>query len=274
MKINESSINTWDKVAPNFGKIGPKYWDTFGSRLVELSSIGPGSKVLDIGMGRGASLFPAIGKVRNDGYVIGIDSSNVMVNETHKDILHKNIGNASVKVMNALNLDFKENCFDNVICGFGFGYLILSDNKINGIIKIMKNGGQAGFSIWGIQEDQKWLTEIINKYLPLANQNNNKSKSDIIKYDTVDDVIKILNNLGLTNIKVHQEDSYVIYKDKDEWWQEMWTNAVRTIFEQIESLGSHVFEEFKKDIYEGLEKFKRGKGLYFNMPVIYAFVQK
>lgn len=274
MGINKNGISTWDKVAPNFGKIGPKYWQHFGSRLIELSSITKGARVLDIGMGRGASLFPALDKVGKDGHVIGIDNSAVMVDETYKDILHKNICNASVIKMNAQYLNFEENYFDNVICGFGLGYLLLSEDKLSEVVRVLKNGGEAAFSVWGIQEDQKWLTEIINSYLPPVNQNNDTKKLDIPKFDTVNDVIRILNDLGFKNIKVHQENSNVIYKDKDEWWQEMWTNAVRGIFEQIEALGDHVFQQFKKDIFEGLEKFNKDNGLYFNMPVIYAFGEK
>ena len=274
MSINKKKISTWDKVAPEFGKVGPKYWDEFGGRLVELSSISRGSRVLDIGMGRGASLFPALNKVQKDGYVIGIDSSEVMVNETYKDIMNRNIYNAEIKKMNAQCLDFEESFFDNVICGFGLGYILLSEDKLSGILKVLKNGGQAGFTVWGVQEEQKWLTEIINKYLIPVKQDNSNKKINVPKFDTVEDIIKIFNDLGLSNIKVHEENSEVIYKDKDQWWQEMWTNAVRGIFEQIEDLGSHVFEEFKKDIFIGLEKFNRGNGLYFNMPVIYAFGEK
>lgn len=271
LELNKN-VNIWDKVAPKFGKIGPKYWNDFGNRLVELSSINRGARVLDIGMGRGASLFPASYKVGKDGYVIGIDNSEVMVNETNKDILHRNICNAKVINMNAQHLDFKENSFDNIICGFGFGYLLLSENKLSEIMKILKIGGEAGFSIWGIQEDQKWLTDIVNEYIPPVKKNIDKL--DIPKFDTVDGVTKILNSLGYMNIKVHQENSNVIYRDKNEWWQEMWVNAVRGIFEQIESLGSNIFEEFKKDVFEELEKFNRDNVLCFNMPVIYAFIQK
>ncbi|MCB2310944.1 class I SAM-dependent methyltransferase [Clostridium tagluense] len=271
---NKKSISTWDKVAPNFGKIGPKYWGNFGNKLIEFSSISNGARVLDIGMGRGASLFPAIDKVGKNGYVIGIDSSEVMVTETNKDISNGNICNAEVKNMNAQYLDFEENSFDNVICGFGIGYLLYSESKLNGILRILKNGGQAGFSIWGVQEDQKWLTEIINKYILPVKQNKNSRNLDIPKFVTVEDIMKIFNELGLKKIKVYEKNSDVICKDKDEWWQEMWTNAVRGIFEQIEDLGCDVFEEFKKDIFQGLEKFNRGKGLYFNMSVIYAFGEK
>ncbi len=268
-------VTIWDKVAVDFGKVGPKYWNDFGNRLVELSRINKGAKVLDIGMGRGASLFAAIDKIGKDGYAVGIDNSKVMVSETHKDILNKKICNAEVKNMNAQNLNFKKDSFDNVICGFGIGYLLLSENRLNGILGVLKDGGQAGFSIWGKQEDQKWLTEIVNKYLPTNIQKENKDrKQDIPKFDTVVDVKKILDDSGFINVKVHEESTDVVYRDKEEWWQEMCTNAARGIFEKIEDLGCDVFEEFKRDIFKGLEKFNKGDGLHFNMPVIYAFGEK
>ncbi|KOA18843.1 aklanonic acid methyltransferase DnrC [Clostridium homopropionicum DSM 5847] len=266
-------MNVWDKVASNFGKVGPKYWNYFGKRLVELSSIKQGAKVLDIGMGRGASLFPAVNMVGLDGYVIGIDSSEAIVTETHKDILSRNILNAEVKCMNAVKLNFDNNYFDNVICGFGFGYLLLSESKLNDIRRILKNNGQVAFSIWGQQEDQKWLTEIINKYLQIENKNNEENP-EIPKLDTVDDVTKILNDAGFHNIKVHEENSVVVYKEKEEWWQEMCSNAVRSIFDQIEALGSRTFIEFKNEVFNGLQKYYKEAGICFNMPVIYALGEK
>ena len=209
MNVNKG-ISIWDKVAPNFGKVGPKYWEEFGERLVELSKINKGARVLDIGMGRGASLFPEINKVGKEGYVIGIDNSEVMVKETYKDIAQRNIGNAEVQVMNAQYLDFEENSFDNVICGFGFGYLLASEDKLKGILRILKNGGQVAFSIWGVQEDQKWLTGIVSKYLPQVVQDKNKGKLDIPKFDTVDDVVQIFNDFDFINVKVFQENTEVI----------------------------------------------------------------
>lgn len=272
---NKSGTNLWDKVALNLGKVGPKYWDSFGLRLVELSTIGSVAKVLDIGMGRGASLFPAIDKMGKTGQVIGIDNSEVMVRETYKDIISKNISNAEVKVMNAEHLEFQEDYFDNVFCGFGFGYLILSEDKLQGVKRVLKTGGQAGFSIWGVQEDQKWLTKIIGNYINNDNKNiNNNTKNYIPKFDTVDTVTKILKDEGFKNIKVYEENNLVIYDSKEQWWMEMWANAVRGIFEQVEALGLDKLEEFKNDVFNELENFKKEDGICFSMPVIYAYVEK
>lgn len=269
---SKKTLSIWDKVAADFGKVGPNYWNIFGERLVELSSIKSGAHVLDIGTGRGASLFPAVKKTGVEGYVIGIDNSSVMVSKTHKDIEIQKIQSAEVKVMSADNLDFDANSFDNIICGFAIGCLLYSENKLNGVLRVLKSGGQAGFSIWGIQEDQKWLTEIINKYLNV--QPKKSENSAIIKFDNVQDVVKILQASGFKNINVHEEKADVIYKDKEEWWQEMYANAVRGIFESIEALGRERFEMFKKEIFDGLEQFNKGDGHHFIMPVIYAFGEK
>lgn len=268
-------MNIWDKVAPVFGKIGPKYWNKFGNRLVELSNIDKGAKILDTAMGRGASLFPAINTIGENGYAVGIDISEVMVNETHNDILERHINNTEVIKMNASNLEFDDNSFDNVICGFGIGYLLCTDSKLTHIKRVLRKGGQAGFSVWGVQEDQKWLTEIINKYLPADSSNDNSNnKCDIPKLDTVNDIRKTLEDSGFRNVKVYQEDSDVIYISKEEWWKEMWSNAVRVIFERIEALGDDKLKDCKVDIFNGLEKFREMDGFHFNMPVIYAFGEK
>lgn len=34
--MNKNSNNIWDKIAADFGQTGPKYWNTFGNRLIEL----------------------------------------------------------------------------------------------------------------------------------------------------------------------------------------------------------------------------------------------
>lgn len=271
-KENNSKVvtNIWDKVAVNFSKVGPNYWDELGGKLVYLSNINEGAKVLDIGMGRGASLFPALKKVSESGQVIGIDFSEAMVEETKKDIVSQNINNAKVFAMDARNLEFHEDSFNNVIGGFSIGHLLYSEERLKGVLRILKQGGEAGFSIWGEQLDQVWLTEIVNKYIKPVPQNNNGPQK-VIKFSTLEDIRHVLEEEGFKNIRIYEEISKVIYEDKDEWWNEMNSNAVRGIFETIEALGESTLEEFKKDIYEGLDGFKAEEGFVFNMPVIYAF---
>lgn len=268
MDKKQKHTNIWDTVAPTFSKIGPNYWNVFGERLVEFSSIKNGGVVLDIGMGRGASLFPAIKKVSANGRVIGIDLSERMVYEVKRELLAKNIENAEVQTMDVKNMSFNEETFDNIISGFFITYLFYSKYKLNDISKILKKGGKLSFNTWGEQVDQNWLTQIVDKYI------KKNSSSTRIKYNSVSCITNVLRESGFHNIRVHEEHPYVIYRNKDEWWDEMNSNAFRSIIEEIKRMGVHQLDSFKADAYDGLEEYTREDGIYFKMPVIYAYCEK
>jgi len=63
----------WSRPVGESNLDGPDYWEYFGVRLVENAKITPGNIVLDLGCGTGSSLFPAVQKSGDSGYVSGID---------------------------------------------------------------------------------------------------------------------------------------------------------------------------------------------------------
>ena len=257
-KTNSTLI--WDKVATSFSKSGNDYWNRFGEKLVSFSDIKLNSKILDIGFGRGASLFPAIRKVGVNGKVIGIDISNEMIKETYKDIKNNKFNNVELINMNINNLIFPNNYFDNVLCGFS---IEVNENNLNEIFRILKNNGKLNISIWGIQLNQQWLNAIVNKYLHV--QNNIKK---VANYND------LLNSVGFTSIEIIECLEKVVYKTKDDWWNEMNSNAFRNIIDAVSNLGFEKFHSFKSDIYDALENFYDDDNLVFEMPVIYISAKK
>ena len=59
----DESRRVFSEAAPIYDRIGPPIFSHFGQRLVEVSAISLGAKVLDVASGRGAVLFPAAAKV-------------------------------------------------------------------------------------------------------------------------------------------------------------------------------------------------------------------
>ncbi|GKX29473.1 hypothetical protein SH1V18_19530 [Vallitalea longa] len=269
-KNNEKrkQINIWDTVAPIFSKAGHNYWNEFGERLVELSNIKDGGLLLDIGMGRGASLFPAIQKIGNNGKIVGIDSSERMVHETNRELLENNIINTEVYIMDVKNMTFAKETFDYIISGFFISTLFYCEQKLNYISRVLKNGGSFSFTTWGEQNDQKWLTHITDKYI------SKKSTLTGDRYNTVNSIISVLQESKFKNIRVHEEQPYVIYTNEEQWWNEMNSNAFRCIIDEIKELGKNQIESFKADVNEGLKEFTKEDGIYLKMPVIYAFCEK
>lgn len=274
-KIKAQMIKVWDNVAPSFGTIGPRYWNSFGNRLVELATINEGSQVLDIGTGRGASLFPAIEKVGLHGHVTGIELSEGMLRQTKVDINNKAIKNAKLLQMDANKLTFNNASFDNILCGFALGALTQEDYKLSEVLRVLKSDGQVGLSIWGVQEDNKWLVGLGNKHLKL-NPPAEKKKNDFndSSFDVCTWITTILTEAGFKDIHAYAEVEDVIYKDEVEWWNEMWSNGVRFTLDKLKDMGADVLQAFKSEAFEGLAKYKKGTTLCFKRSVVYAFGKK
>lgn len=66
-------MTIWSRPVGSHDPEIPDYWEYFGARLVEHAIISPGEWVLDVGCGTGSSLFPAVERTGDNGYVVGID---------------------------------------------------------------------------------------------------------------------------------------------------------------------------------------------------------
>lgn len=271
MKENESK-NIWDRNAEKFGKIGPKYWDIFGKRLVELTEIKKDLNILDIGTGRGASLFPLSEKVGNNGFVTGIDNSDVMVNLTNNDIKEKKITNAEVKLMDATKLKFKDNYFDMIFSGFGLAFIINTEVKLKEIIRVLKPKGSVCFSNWGEQKDQEFVIDIVKKYFPLDNSEAKKSK--VTKTSNKNDLEKILMDNNFKDIIIIEEKNNFVFKNEKEYLEDMWTNAARGVFEYIKNEDMSKYKSLEKEILQALREKKQSDGIHFEMTVLYAYGKK
>ena len=82
-----------------------------------------GDRVLDVGCGRGAALFPAAEAVGVTGSVAGIDLVAAMVAATAADITRRGVANASVRVGDAESPEFPDRSFDAVLAGFVLFFL-------------------------------------------------------------------------------------------------------------------------------------------------------
>ncbi|MHB8574885.1 MAG: methyltransferase domain-containing protein [Dehalococcoidia bacterium] len=78
--------DAFSRIATTYDGLGPRYFTPFGRRLMAYAGIQPGVAVLDVGVGRGAVLFPAIAAAGPHGHVTGMDLASGMLAETEAEV--------------------------------------------------------------------------------------------------------------------------------------------------------------------------------------------
>ncbi|MCK8058159.1 MULTISPECIES: class I SAM-dependent methyltransferase [unclassified Fusibacter] len=262
--------SVWDKVAANYGSVGPKYWNWFGEQLVSYSAVQEGMKVLDIGFGRGASLFPAASIVGDSGKVEGIDTSAEMVAHTQNEVLANQLRN--IDVFHSSLEDYCENTggFDRIMCGFGIGYLSASDDNFKILHKSLKEEGVLSLSVWTHQEDQSWLTSVVNKHLGITDTPDHASeeKDEEEEYDlcTATGLKSFIESQGFSHVETEIVEKTFVFSDQEEWWADLNSSAVKNIIDVID--GMNCLDAFKKDAFDGILQFKKNDGIHIRREAI------
>jgi len=274
IEIKKDITNIFNKVSAVFDGSGPKYFTYFGERLVEFAGVKEGERVLDVASGKGASLFSAAEKVGKSGVVTGIDIAEGMVNEIDLEKQRRGVKNVHAMVMDAEKLEFPNETFQHILCGFGVFFLPNYKVAFNEFMRVLKNGGRFSFTTFLRNEDEKfmWLNELFDKYLPVFEDELDEYQSeDIPEFDTEEGLYKILNQAGFKNIRVISKEKVFLYKDEQEWWDKLWTHGAISTLEKIPK---DMLEDFKSEVFEKLREMKESVGIPHTKFVLYAFGEK
>jgi len=271
MEMKKQIANLFNKVAPVFDGSGPRIFQYFGERLVELSEIKKDEKILDVASGKGASFFPSIEKVGKAGKVIGIDISEGMVTEINLLIQRRGVKNVKVMVMDAEKLEFSNKSFEHILCGFGVFFFPNYEVALGEFMRVLKIGGKFSFTTFLNEKDGKfkWLEELVEKYLPGFQAEGQESKGP--QFDTEEGLYEILKVAGFKNIKVLSEEKTFIYKDEQEWWDKLWTHGYIRVMEMIPK---EKLEDFRIEVFQKLTEIKESDGISATIFVLYGFGEK
>ena len=260
--------------ASTYDRVGPRFFSHFGRRLVEVAQIPGGSKVLDVATGRGAILYPAVESVGPQGSITGIDLSEKMVQETNKELAHKKIfQNVEVRQMDAENLQFPDESFDFVLCGFAIFFFPQLDKAMAEFRRVLKPSGHICVSTFDtlFEKEWDWLYEIVDTYLPSEPEETQPSETDSETgpvFDTPEGLTTILKSTNFDDIQIVSETADFVYKTEEEFWSTMWSHGARGMLERIEQeAGNDGLQKFKLDVFKKMSSIKKKGGLHQLVPV-------
>lgn len=257
IEIKRNIINLFNKVSAVFDSSGPRFFEYFGQRLVQLAGVKGDEKVLDVASGKGTSIFLSSEKVGTNG-----------------EIVKRGIKNTKILVMDAEKLDFNSETFDHILCGFGVFFFPNYKIAFNEFMRVLKKSGRFSFTTFSRKKDEKfrWLDDLVEKYLSeFKDELDEYQENDNPEFDTEEGLYKILNEAGFKNIQVVNEENAFIYIDEQEWWDKLWTHGYIEILEMIPK---DKLEDFKIKVFEKLRQIKEEEGITTTMSVLYAFGEK
>ena len=140
---------TYDAAADHYNEAPLAFWDRHGSRTVAKLRLRPGSRVLDVGCGAGASAIPAAVAVGPQGYVTGIDVAENMLALARSRAEAKRLGNVTFAMADMAASGLPEASYDAVVSVFSVFFVADMERQIAELLRLLRPGGQLAVTVWG-----------------------------------------------------------------------------------------------------------------------------
>ncbi len=229
--------SVFDAAAPKYGKEGAAFFPYFGRSLVDFSQIPPGVTALDVATGKGAVLLPLANQVGAQGSVVGIDISPNMVNMTQQLLKKNGVDWAHVREMDAEQLNFQDNTFDFVFCGFALFFFPFLDEALKEFRRVLKPNGRLVVSVWGKRPKlNAWVIEEVKKL------GFNKSLATTALHSP-DALNSILLQSGFCNLEFKEEFKTFWHQSGLAWWESLWSHGTRSLLESLSQLELEILQK-------------------------------
>jgi ubiquinone/menaquinone biosynthesis C-methylase UbiE len=137
-------IEIFNEAADDYDNVGVDFFTPFGAALVEAAAVAPGDRVLDVGCGRGAVLFPAATATGPGGHVTAIDLAPRMVELTRTAAA--GLPHVRVEVGDAQSPGFPDGSFDVITAGMVLFFLPDPPAALDTYRRMLRPGGRLAFS--------------------------------------------------------------------------------------------------------------------------------
>lgn len=218
------------------------FFDCFAERLVSLASLSPTDNVLDVATGQGSILKKVADVVGTEGNIVGIDINSAVLEQTFKKL--QNYSNIKLFCMDAQKLEFGDNAFDAVFCGFALYCFANLGKAVKEFFRVLKPGGKVYFSTW---------------------------KIDVLEPPAKDYAIKYLTQAGFIDIEIFTDEFDFVYPTFHDWYKSP-NSSISTI--KIETLTPQQITDLKNMIREGYVSFIKSDGLHEQLYGYYILARK
>lgn len=223
----------FDRAAPTYDAVDAEFFTPVARQLVATAGLRPGDRVLDVGTGRGACLYPAATLVGPTGRVLGIDLSPAMVAATAADVAAAGLPQVRVARMDGQEPDVEPGGFDVVLAGLA---LIFLPDPAAGLLawaRALRPAGRLAISTFG-PPDRAWdvLDEVATAYAGEGGTIRPPG-TEGGPFSSAERLAELLTACGYTGVRSDDRVQEVRYRDAAHWWEWQWSVGARAAWERV-----------------------------------------
>jgi ubiquinone/menaquinone biosynthesis C-methylase UbiE len=227
----DNVVVAFEEAAAAYDRVGVDFFGPFGEELVRRAGIRPGERVLDVGCGRGAVLFPAARAVGPDGHVIGTDAAPSMVELTRAEAARHGFDHVTVDVGDAQDPAVPAGSVDVVTAGLVLFMLADPHAALRAYGRILRPGGRLALSTFASMDpDLGRAMRAMARHLP-ADATPPPAVDPM--FGSTEATVAAVADAGFRDITCTEFSVESRFTDKEHWLAWCWSHGARAILRQI-----------------------------------------
>ncbi|MCW9023240.1 MAG: class I SAM-dependent methyltransferase [Gammaproteobacteria bacterium] len=260
----EQVITIFEQVAQGYDNPAMRFFPFCGDRIALHLQLKRGEKVLDIAAGTGAATVAAAQLTAPEGRVQAIDLAENMLDKAYVNLQRAGLSNADFHVMDALQLDFKSNYFDAVICSFGLFFLPDMLAALKEWKRVLKPGGRLIFTSFTAKAFQP-LADLFRQDIIQNGVDWPEAKWQLLS--TEDECRELLQQAGFTDFQFLTEQLGYHLNEAEDWWEVIMNSGFRGMINQLKP---DQLESFQQQHLEHVRPLKNDKGVWMDVETLFS----
>ncbi|WP_461073144.1 class I SAM-dependent methyltransferase [Streptomyces pseudoechinosporeus] len=267
----------FDRAAARYDRMGVEFFTPMGRRLVERVAPGSGDRVLDVGCGRGAALFPAAALAGPEGSVLGIDIAPAMIDEARREAERQGVTNVELRTMDGERPELPPRSFDLITGSYSVIFLPDAPAALARYAELLRDGGRIGFTSPVFTDDTfPFLPPVFTDLIPRSLLGNlpPEWQPEALQrrfnswLGQVTDLRRTMEKAGFRDVEVIDEPVELVANSGEAWVDWSHTQGMRLLWTHLPAEES---ARLRQRLITALDAMRDGDGpLTIDTPVRYV----
>jgi len=208
---------TYNSAADHFDDSPLAFWEVSGRLTVKRLDLKPGSLVLDVGCGTGASALPAAEIVGAEGKVIGVDLAEKLLERARAKAAERQRANVEFRLGDMTALGFPDSSFDAVVSVFSIFFIPDMEAQVRELWRMVKPGGKLAITTWG----DHFFEPVYTVWRETVRAERPDLYSAFNPWDrisTPEQLRQLLQDGGVQNAEITSISGQQVFRSAEDWW--------------------------------------------------------